>query len=245
VDRLTDPTLKVIRAKEHLDALEAAMFTFYLERPPAVVVEQSADGALNIIRARISPPPLRLGVLAGDAISSLREALDHLAWQLARLTQEPPFERTEFPIFPVQTDDAERRFGVVTQHVPQAAVEAMKLLQPYCRGEDYKSDPLWQIDKIWNVSKHQVIPANSHVLEFRGRGLGEFREFRQANVDEYIAVFARDPDASVEIHPEAVPTVTFGSSRHDVTLSFAQLRELHRYVAESVFPKFYGLLRSS
>lgn len=237
---IDDPLMKVIRANEHLDSLEAELVMFYIADPPAATIEEDTETGIKTIRVKMSVPPVRLGIIAGDAVSALRESLDHLAWQLASLTKDPPYERTEFPLCTVWDRNSERRFGQVTQDIPPTAVEIIQSLQPHHKGEAFRSDPLWQIDKLWNVAKHQVVPLNANVMQF-GANIGpeHVAEFRRLNEREHAMVLTAEGSAQVQLNEEVTSGVTFGSRRHEVVGNLGDLRALYEHVAKTVFPKFH------
>src|SRR5437870_149866 len=88
-------SMKLIRADEHLQALDSEITSFLEGRPYEVVTEQDGEGVRGILKYRRVPPDLLL-MLLGDAIANLRASLDHLAWSLAGSGAD---RETEFPIF--------------------------------------------------------------------------------------------------------------------------------------------------
>jgi hypothetical protein len=43
----------------------------------------------------------------------------------------------------------------------------------------------------------------------------------------------------VQLHPEARSSVVFGNRNLGVEVTFSEIRGLHEYVRDSVFPKFF------
>src|SRR5437870_1326822 len=89
--------MKLIRADEHLEALNDAVEAFLAIHPYEVVTEK--DIPARTYRAKLihrHPPPGRLLMIIGDVLYNLRSALDHIAWCLAGQRADM---RTEFPIF--------------------------------------------------------------------------------------------------------------------------------------------------
>ena len=70
-----------------------------------------------------------------------------------------------FPINSDESQDAEKRFKKLTADMPAAAVAVIRALQPYHRGTDYQTDPLWQLNALSNIDKHQVPVARANVGE--------------------------------------------------------------------------------
>lgn len=90
-------TMKLVRADEHLQALNNEVVNFLAIRPYEVVTQQ--DGSRDNISAKFvyrHAPPDKLLMLIGDVLHNLRSALDHLAWSLAGAKAD---RSTEFPIF--------------------------------------------------------------------------------------------------------------------------------------------------
>ena len=78
--------LKVIRAKEHLDALYAEILEFLRTdpQPYAIQPEHNREGSEYVFHFKVNrEPPTEWSVAVGDVTYNLRSALDHLAWQLA------------------------------------------------------------------------------------------------------------------------------------------------------------------
>lgn len=238
---LENPALKVIRAKEHIDTLDAELRMFYSSKPFAVVMEEDPQSKRKAIRVRITPPPLRLGIIAGEAVAALRSALDQLAWQLALTNRDSgtPTEDTAFPMFAKYDRDTERRFIRITKELPPAAAYEIQAFQPFQQGRDYQLDPLWRINRMCNVDKHQVIPVESSSVEFASTvTAADIEEVRRVPEREMLFVLTVAGSAKVKLKPEATAGVTFGSKRHGLVLNIGEIRGLHHYVAETVLPRF-------
>jgi len=164
---LKNPGLKIERAKEHLDILSTEIVRFRKNNPVRVVDYEDSKNGLYIrqIEAPIIDP--KLAIIAGDAVYSLRSALDHVAWQLALLTKAKPYSSTCFPIIDEDTADKLRRFKTATKDIPYEAVEHIKDFQPYNKRQSYKTDFLWMLDKLCNIDKHRVIPAEGTAVDFK------------------------------------------------------------------------------
>jgi len=163
--------LKLDRAKEHLDETQRELKGFYAGEPCAVSLETTAtDPPRQIIRVKLTPP-LRLGILAGESICALRSALDHLAWQLALLSTDSPYALTEFPVCWDETKmpSNEALIARVTRSIQSDAVEEMRRLQPYLWGQEYRADPLWQVNKLCNIDKHRIIAVSGTFVEFESK----------------------------------------------------------------------------
>ncbi|MBA4115207.1 MAG: hypothetical protein H0X71_01960 [Rubrobacter sp.] len=101
-----------------------------------------------------------LGLLIGDCLHNLRAALDNLVYELlvARHGDPPPDKfavSSEFPIFsdrPMILRQHQRKIG----GIDPAAQTIIEGLQPYQRGNDFGSHPLWLLHNLSNIDKHRV-----------------------------------------------------------------------------------------
>lgn len=85
--------LKIVRAQEHLDCLQAEV-GMYLQQHPYVVV---VDKQTNLTTIDVSTePPVRLSTLVGDCVTNARAALDYVIWELAQKYFDPPYVQADF-----------------------------------------------------------------------------------------------------------------------------------------------------
>jgi hypothetical protein len=118
------------------------------------------------IEQKITPDAI--GMLVGEFAFAIRSSLDHLAWQLALLTTDKPRRQTAFPVesqMPLPTNKGYR--DKVADILPKALV-TIDSFQPYHSGSRFKEHPLWQLNRLCNIDKHQVvavghIPYSVHV----------------------------------------------------------------------------------
>lgn len=155
------------RALYHLEDFKAEWRAWLEERPHRFWTELDAERGKKVVWAEVvKPPPTSLGLIAGDCIHNLRAALDNLAFELALAGAEGPLsskaERDSgFPIFdkdPTEGTDPRplRKFDNMIRCISPRAQAAIQRLQPYCRGEAFHSDPLWQLNELSNVEKHRL-----------------------------------------------------------------------------------------
>jgi hypothetical protein len=50
--------------------------------------------------------------------------------------------------------------------------------------------------------------------------------------------------AKVQLHPEASSAIVFGSRSLGVEVTIDEIRALHQYVGNAVFPRFEGVFKS-
>jgi|CXWL01.1.fsa_nt_gi hypothetical protein len=241
---LKDPILELIRAKEHLNSLEVELRMFHTSKPTEVAIKVNPASGLNVLHVKLPMPPDRLGLIAGDVFFALRAALDHLMWQLCLFTTETPGKRTDFPCA-WSFDPREGKRGTeallheAMKEIPPTAAVEVKALQPYHRGDTYKDDPLWQIDELCNIAKHMTIPLSHGMVEFKSNITeADVEEMAMPYLGEIIYVLTPEGSAKVQLHPEARSSVVFGSRNLGIEVTINEIRTLHEYVGNAVFPKF-------
>ncbi len=241
---LKDPVLELIRAKEHLDSLEAELRMFHTSHPTEVSIKVNPANGLNVIHVKLPMPPNRLGLIAGDVFFALRAALDHLMWQLCLFTTETPLPRTQFSCawsFDARTgkQGTDARLREAMKEIPPAAADEIKALQPYHRGLTYKDDPLWQIDELCNIAKHMTIPLSHGMVDFKTNlDRADVVDMAMPYVGEIIYVLTPEGSAKVQLHPEARSSVVFGSRNLGIEVTIKEIRALHEYVGNTVLPRF-------
>lgn len=159
---------KIDRSFEHLETLVREVEIFieghpYDSIPGPVDAEGWKIARFHIIR---EPPP-RLGIIAGDYAHNLRSALDHLVYQLAKLTTESP-RGTQFPIAVDERDYlAPRGKGGPSMRDRYLAClrpehrTMIDEVQPYRAGTRPKADDmaLAHLNRFANTDKHRTIHA--------------------------------------------------------------------------------------
>jgi hypothetical protein len=156
-DLLNRCGLKVNRSSEHLDALNASAESFFQTAARyRVVRETNSQQTKQFFRLdqELLFPDLEWGVIVGDAVHSMRSALDQLAYGLAT----DPSSRTQFPISWTRrhwVKDAPSMY----RSVPDEYVDVIHELQPYHLGDAAHEHPLAVLTTLWNLDKHRTIPA--------------------------------------------------------------------------------------
>jgi hypothetical protein len=157
--------LKLRRAREHFGAFNEAA-KWWLETEPyrvAQEIDAEADTKQVVVIADRQPPE-RLSLMLGDAIQNLRSSLDYLIGDLARASSSgylmPSIERDLQ--FPITTKRASLKGAVRHQArlrlVPLRAGALIQKLQPYRRGQNPATHPLWILHQLSNIDKHRRIP---------------------------------------------------------------------------------------
>lgn len=237
---LEHPFLQLIRAKEHLESLDAAVSMFHTSEPTSVSVLENTTNGVKALQVKIPVPHARLGLIAGDVFMALRSSLDYLMWQLALQTTENPHRRTQFPVIWRVNGETESRLTEITRDLPPGVVEEVKGLQPHLRGDAYKSDPLWQIDELCNIAKHKVIPVHGASLTFNATiSQEDIASTHMERLGEMVVVLTAEGSAKLKLAPQARAGVLFGDSQSGIQINRREIRNLYEYVEQAVFPKFY------
>jgi len=152
LDRLISARLKLARAREHFKALKLETDAFVATQPYRITSYADVEQGWHVFRFEASQaPPIRLSVIAGDAVNSVNAALDHLVYALS--VTKPP-QGTGFPVF-VSVNDygayRDRLLDGVPAWPDRAIIDAY---QPYERALDL--DPLRLMRTFSNADKHRV-----------------------------------------------------------------------------------------
>jgi hypothetical protein len=218
--------LKLDRAKQHIDDLEAAVATFIQADPYPVVTEDDPQTGKRIAKVGDDPAPIpsAIPLILGDAVHAIRSSLDHFAYaadpaQTGKTKTAFPIRRGEI----VPTDEElksliDRKIGRASEPLKKA----LFALQPYKGGH---GEPFWLIDQLDIIDKHRLlvtIGASYEALGFdaaaRLRGLADWTKdlpvtmvyLRPASrypVEGGTELFIADP-GSFEEHEQL--QVTFG-----------------------------------
>ncbi|MGH2429062.1 MAG: hypothetical protein ACRDGV_09315 [Candidatus Limnocylindria bacterium] len=159
---------KIGHAGEHLDCLRDKLLAFVDPDEPYEVIFREIDREQGVVAGHLHvlrEPPLEFGVLVGDIAHDLRSALDHLIYQVAKLSVASP-SGTQFPIYstkeaywdvPPKGDISPRdRYldGIPEDH--RAFVDRE---QPYMTvtGPDVERHHLRRLSRLSNRDKHRIV----------------------------------------------------------------------------------------
>ncbi len=114
IDEMVGPRLKWEGAVRNLEGIKGKVAEFAESDPHRVTVKFEPDAGCHIARIDIrEEPDPQLGVMVGEFVHNLRSCLDHIAWQLARLSN---------PAKVCNKNRASIYFPVC--HTPEAVLEA-------------------------------------------------------------------------------------------------------------------------
>lgn len=155
-ERMKHVSLKLFRAKEHLEKLELEVQEFYKTQPFKVGVKISSETRRpTYFVESATPVPDRISVLAGDLIQNLVTALDRLAYQLVcnDTSDSPPKPNAIY--FPI-ADDLQKYNENKHRKMNGASAEtisAIDALKPYKGGNDL----IWSLHALNNIEKHRLL----------------------------------------------------------------------------------------
>lgn len=176
--RISDYLLKLSRARGHLDDLETKV-SRWLNGDHHTVRRNRDPHRPDHISIRVTAQDIPVdpfALLVGDILHNLRGCLDHLVYALALKHTNPlPDEFTKGSQFPIFGDKTSKGLLGAGPQMFQSnglngirgihpdAQTIIKSLQPYHRGKDFASHPLWVLHDLSNIDKHRLLlVANCH-----------------------------------------------------------------------------------
>jgi hypothetical protein len=153
------PRSKIVRAKRHIQELEASLSGLTISRTthPNVIVTEDDPETGNLLYKILRVPcvPDQIGAIAGDAIHNLRSSLDLLMSQLVEdHTGKPPSSHLYYPS---AGDRKTFVAGCEKQIEPLVGEDAFKLIlasETYRRG---RGDAAWRVHRLDIEDKHRVV----------------------------------------------------------------------------------------
>lgn len=157
VDISTNPRLLLDRSVEQLEELEAAIQIWADEARPRVETEISGDLSelRTVVRMDKEAPTQRWSMLLGEAVHTMREALDALAWDLVHVDGAQPSNANHvyFPIVSTSKDWRSRKPALLS--MPPEALERIHKIQPIALGAGLRNHVLWNINNFDVDKKHR------------------------------------------------------------------------------------------
>jgi hypothetical protein len=256
--------LKFKRADQHLDALEEGVRSYLSRNPYRVAGETYPEENRYEVFVRISEyPPAKWSVLIGDAVHNLRSGLDHLVWELAVECLDftsglrEPARQTGFPITFDNSPKRQRSDAKKIADVGPQAQAIIQHFQPHVTRNPH--DPLWLLERLWNIDKHQTLVVGGYLLESSMLAVRLGRTQRIVTSATYGAFEDRTPIASGTLGPGQFESImqVYDSLAYDV--AFGQvprlgaspnstdypfeglplvrtLRDIQKHILEKVFP---------
>ena len=135
------------RAIHHLESLEAELAAWRKGNPYRTWAERDGNGTKNVLWVKLlKPPPVaEFGLIIGDCLQNLRNALDNLAFELAVAHKEGRMSKS------IEGDSAypphaqrrqPKKLNYMLRGVDPSAKAIIEGLQLYNRGQRFSNDPL-------------------------------------------------------------------------------------------------------
>lgn len=235
--------MKVERATAYLKELQDQTRLFR-QNPYTVSEKDDTEQGLYRMFVALNAADRRLATVIGEFAYALRSGLDNLAWQLSLLSGKSPSRLTAFPIHSSDSLKDRKRFLQATWDIPCEAVEAIKSFQPHLRGKAMKSDPLWRLNKLCNLDKHQTIAYSSTEtritpMMYDGVPNPVVIPHEESGITEFVMPLAHKGKVKLKLEP---PRQIFGKPIDgpggEFELSEADIVEIHEYVRDKVLPAF-------
>jgi len=156
-ERLALARLKIERANNHIDCLNAEVRAFFDTNPYKVANKRDPDTRRLIYYIEsVQSVPVTIAAITGDALHCLRAALDHLAQQLYLAGTGNAKGYRDQTSFPIAKSAKEFKSGLArkVEGMRQEAVDAICALEPYHGG---KGSDLWTLHRLNNIDKHRLI----------------------------------------------------------------------------------------
>jgi hypothetical protein len=229
--------LKVGRAQIHLDALITEVNTFTNGKPYAFSEYDDLEHQRYVRKYTIHDVPAPAALIAGDFVHCLRSALDHIAWQLALLEVDAPYDLTCFPIVSDWKDpESRKKFKRSIKSIAtDAVITEIHAVQPYSRGAAFKDHPLWQLQKLSNTDKHRRIPVSGVAITiiFPKESGATF----EARNDGGVMSMPLAHKAKMQLAPDPPVKVLFGDTVHS-PIELSSLAAIQNFVRDDVVPRF-------
>jgi len=232
--------MKLRRAQVHLDKLKGEISRFR-EKGYSITRQDDVNSSRHIARIEQAVTPELLPLLVGEFAYSIRSGLDHLAWQLALLTTDKPGRRTCFPIDSECPLSSNKSYREKIADIPPVALSVIELLQPYKTSPMFKTHPLWQLNRLCNIDKHQVMAVSC--VEF-AVGIYGVTEFKRSDFDHRIEISVPLSEKNNFQLNVKIPDVVFGdpiditngTSSFEIRLD--ELSKIYDFVGFDVIPRF-------
>jgi hypothetical protein len=170
-ERLRGVLAKIERANQNITEVKVARDVFGKTNPCRVATKRDPDTReiIYYVESCIDVP-IGIRIAVGDAINSLRCALDHLAFQLVEVSTRIPPTNLRQLYFPITSNiaalDKALKEGEI-KHAGPKVREAIKAMEPYDGGKGHQ---LWVLNELNKIDKHRLLLAAQ--VHFTGPTLG-------------------------------------------------------------------------
>jgi hypothetical protein len=187
-----------------------------------------------------------MGLIAGDIVSCLRAALDHLACCLTSTKDGIQNANASFPILSVDDTQTRRTFKKSLRGVPPEAVTIIESLQPYHHGNGYKATKLWRLHRLWNIDKHRQIPSNGVAVEVAVLYPKTVASpIRSTGQDGGVLRFPLAAKGDLHLKQPVQIEINFGDEFEGIYISASELLDLYEFIGKDIFPRFHRFFEDS
>jgi len=220
------PRAKLDAAEDHFKTLDEHIGAFLRSEPYDVTIEfDDREGYRFVVVAHVhETPPLKISTLIGDVVHNLASALDHTAYELARMRSGRPVEMTSFPIYADIRDYRKfrRRRNCWLRCLTIKDRAYLQRLQPYRGGDLACLHPLTTLYLLWNQDKHRVLHTTLSFLSaasfkmtalqdiaWVGPFMGRFGRFEDGTRIAYMMIGPDGPSPKVQVEGKLEMSVAF------------------------------------
>jgi hypothetical protein len=215
----TSAAMKLFRAHEHLDSIDAEIHAFFEPAPYVLAPESNTETGERLRRiVATDKPPIELSLMIGDALHNLRSALDHLVWE--RSAPHARDAKTGFPLSLTRQGFSSSQHRLRGLSADDRAI--IERLQPYHASDELeaRTEPLRVLHDLNIADKHQFLhltwlslESATLVTNARGGNIVHSETFHGPVEDGTVLarVLVSPPDAEVDMHFGAAFDVALGS----------------------------------
>jgi hypothetical protein len=140
-------------AEQHIGKLEAALAQFRAANPNIVMPKQYTEtGEVTYYVFHVPAIPDEIPLIIGEALNSLRSALDYMACGMVVAGGGKVDSKTKFPIRKVAAD-WEGSVKTLVGGAGHMALQALRRIKPYETGNPL----LWMLHTFNNIDKHRLL----------------------------------------------------------------------------------------
>ena len=240
-----NPGLKIGWAKHHLRRMDKVLRRFLESepRPYSITQRDDAEAGLFVVAFDLQAPPIELALMAGDFVSCLRGALDHLATALTHCKGGTPNHRASFPVIGVNNAEARKAFRNSLKGVPLEATALIESLQPYHQEAAYKHTHLWKLHRLWNIDKHRRIPLSPTSLNMKLTHPEHMPPISNGQDGCGVVTFPLAAKPYVEVNPVLDISIQFGDVHENILVPYAELDTMYGFVRSDLMPRFKKYLQ--
>ncbi len=138
----------------HFEKLQGEIRNYYALQPAKLILHPDSELTLpSVMLQTIVPIPRRIPLIAGDCLQNLRSCFDYLVWQMVTKTGKTPSKQS-FPVCTTPEGWANAHGGRL-RGIPAQAKTAIHGMQPYKRGSNFITHPMYVLDELTNINKHR------------------------------------------------------------------------------------------